>query len=181
MEEHTGRRFKRSEPTFEPHTRDVALHTGFSKDSCLRALWLSLPETFISFGTGTVAAIGGESEAYRASRIRTPKSTTCRPHANRIRKEKLPASQAEQSGSSIDSKLNAPTGRNEDLRDAVVFSTWDWNVFNVPERIALALASRGARVLYCAMPVSRFRRAQKPLREVAKGIYCSPPNISARG
>jgi hypothetical protein len=52
-----------------------------------------------------------------------------------------------------------------------VFSTWSWNVFNVPERIALALASRGSRVLYCEIPVSRFRRAGQPLHEVAKGIH----------
>jgi hypothetical protein len=62
-------------------------------------------------------------------------------------------------------------GRNDHLRDAVVFSTWDWDVFNVPERIALALASRGARVLYCAMPVSRFHHSRAPLREVARGIH----------
>ena len=44
------------------------------------------------------------------------------------------------------------------LRDAIVFSTWSWDMFNVPERISLALASRGARVLYCEIPVSRVRR-----------------------
>jgi hypothetical protein len=53
----------------------------------------------------------------------------------------------------------------------VVFSTWDWDVFNVPERVALALASRGSRVLYCAMPVSRFHRSRAPLREVARGVH----------
>jgi Glycosyl transferases group 1 len=53
----------------------------------------------------------------------------------------------------------------------VVFSTWDWDVFNVPERVALALASRGARVLYCAMPVSRFHHSRAPLREVARGVH----------
>jgi Glycosyl transferases group 1 len=67
------------------------------------------------------------------------------------------------------------------LRDAVVFSTWDWNVFNVPERVALALASRGARVLYCAMPVSRLRRAGEPLHEVAEGVYrFGPQYLGAR-
>jgi hypothetical protein len=53
----------------------------------------------------------------------------------------------------------------------VVFSTWDWDVFNVPERVALALASRGSRVLYCAMPVSGFRHSRAPLREVARGVH----------
>jgi hypothetical protein len=54
-------------------------------------------------------------------------------------------------------------------------------VFNVPERIALALASRGARVLYCEMPVSRFRRAGEPLREVAEGVHrFGPEYLGAR-
>ena len=57
------------------------------------------------------------------------------------------------------------------LRDAVVLSTWSWSTFNVPERIALSLASRGIRVLYCEIPVSYFRRAGEPLREVATGTY----------
>jgi hypothetical protein len=35
------------------------------------------------------------------------------------------------------------------MRDAIILSTWSWDTFNVPERIALALAMRGARVLYC--------------------------------
>lgn len=56
-------------------------------------------------------------------------------------------------------------------RDAIVLSTWSWDMFNVPERISLALTSRGARVLYCEMPVSRFRRAGEPLREVATGVF----------
>jgi glycosyltransferase involved in cell wall biosynthesis len=60
-------------------------------------------------------------------------------------------------------------------RDAVVFSTWDWDTFNVPERISLALASRGFRVLYCEMPVSRFRRRGKALREVHPGVYAFGP------
>jgi hypothetical protein len=63
----------------------------------------------------------------------------------------------------------------EILRDAIIFSTWSWDVFNVPERIALALASRRARVLHCEMPVSRFRRSGKSLREVAPGVYCFGP------
>lgn len=54
-------------------------------------------------------------------------------------------------------------------------------MFNVPERIALAIASRRARVLYCAMPVSRFRRAGEPLREVAEGVHCfGPEYLGAR-
>src|SRR6201981_902582 len=44
-------------------------------------------------------------------------------------------------------------------------------MFNVPERIALALASRGARVLYCEIPVSRFRRKGEPLNEVSERVF----------
>ena len=54
-------------------------------------------------------------------------------------------------------------------------------MFNVPERIALAFASRGARVLYCAMPVSRLRRTGEPLREVAASVYrFAPEYLGAR-
>jgi hypothetical protein len=52
-----------------------------------------------------------------------------------------------------------------------VFSTWSWDVFNVPERIALALASQGSRVLYCEMPVSRFRRCGTQLSEIEPRIH----------
>lgn len=57
------------------------------------------------------------------------------------------------------------------MRDAIILSTWDWATFNVPERIALSLASRGSRVLYCEMPVSRFRRTKGPLEEVASRVH----------
>jgi hypothetical protein len=57
------------------------------------------------------------------------------------------------------------------VRDAIIFSTWSWDMFNVPERISLALASRGACVLYCEIPVSRFRRKGQPLSEVNNGVY----------
>jgi len=51
----------------------------------------------------------------------------------------------------------------------------------VPERVALAFASRGARVLYCAMPVSRLRRTGEPLREVAASVYrFGPGYLGAR-
>ena len=61
------------------------------------------------------------------------------------------------------------------MRSAIVFSSWDWNTFNVPERIALALAQRGYRVLYCEMPVSRFRRTGSPVREVYRDVYAFGP------
>ena len=57
------------------------------------------------------------------------------------------------------------------MRDAIVLSTWSWNAFNVPERIALALTLRGARVLYCEIPVSRFRRKGQALRAITNGLY----------
>lgn len=60
-------------------------------------------------------------------------------------------------------------------RDAIVFSTWDWATFNVPERVALALALRDFKVLYCEMPVSRFRSHGRPLQEVNSGIHAFGP------
>jgi hypothetical protein len=61
------------------------------------------------------------------------------------------------------------------MRDAIVFSTWDWDTFNVPERLALALALRGFQVLYCEMAISRFRRHGRTLREVGPGVYVFGP------
>jgi hypothetical protein len=61
------------------------------------------------------------------------------------------------------------------VRDAIVFSTWSWAEFNVPERIAVALAMRGARVLYSEMPVSRFRRRAIPPREIQERVYIFSP------
>lgn len=57
------------------------------------------------------------------------------------------------------------------MRDAIVFSTWSWDMFNVPERLALAIAMRGARVLYCEMPASRFKKKGGSIGEIAKGIH----------
>lgn len=56
-------------------------------------------------------------------------------------------------------------------RDAIVLSGWTWDAFNVPERVALALAHLGARVLYCENPRSFFRSKEEPLTEVHPGIY----------
>jgi hypothetical protein len=63
------------------------------------------------------------------------------------------------------------------VRDAIVLSTWSWDVFNVPERIALALSMRGARVLYCEMPASKFKKPATPVTEIAKGIYAFRPEL----
>lgn len=62
------------------------------------------------------------------------------------------------------------------MRDAIVFSTWSWEMFNVPERIALALAMRGSRVLYCEMPASSFKKAGTNLSQIADGIYGLRPH-----
>jgi Glycosyl transferases group 1 len=61
------------------------------------------------------------------------------------------------------------------MRDAIIQSTWGWETFNVPERIALALANRGARILHCEYPVSRFRRSGTALREIQPRIYSFGP------
>lgn len=57
------------------------------------------------------------------------------------------------------------------VRDAIVFSGFSWESFNVPERIALALSRLGCRVLHCASPVSIFRSPSRPIHEVGAGIY----------
>jgi len=44
-------------------------------------------------------------------------------------------------------------------------------MFNVPERISLALAYRGTRVLYCEAPVSRVRRKGQRLTEISERVY----------
>ena len=62
------------------------------------------------------------------------------------------------------------------MRDAIVFSTWSWDVFNVPERIALALSMRGSRVLYCERPASRFKKAATALSEIAENVYGFRPD-----
>jgi glycosyltransferase involved in cell wall biosynthesis len=65
------------------------------------------------------------------------------------------------------------SGHTEDLRlrDAIVFSGWRWEVFNVPERIALALSLLGMKVLYSENPASIFRHQERRIREVEKGIF----------
>lgn len=62
-------------------------------------------------------------------------------------------------------------GNNRSIPDAIVMSGWTWEAFNVPERVALALAHAGSKVLYCENPVSLFRRKCRSRQEVEKGIY----------
>jgi glycosyltransferase involved in cell wall biosynthesis len=69
--------------------------------------------------------------------------------------------------------MNRPAPRNGNrlARDAIVMSGWTWEAFNVPERVALAFAHLGARVLYCENPVSFFRDQGHARQEVERGIY----------
>ncbi|MCU1242664.1 MAG: glycosyl transferase, group 1 [Candidatus Acidoferrum typicum] len=60
------------------------------------------------------------------------------------------------------------------MRDAIVLSGWRWETCNVPERIALALAHAGSRVLYCENPVSFIRRARS-VTEVVQGVFAFRP------
>jgi hypothetical protein len=67
------------------------------------------------------------------------------------------------------------------MRDAIIVSGWTWEAHNVPERLALALAHTGRRILYCDRPVSVFRHSRRKLTEVEKGLFVfSPIFCSAR-
>jgi FkbM family methyltransferase len=61
------------------------------------------------------------------------------------------------------------------MRDAIVFSLWNWENYNVPERVSLALARLGARVLYCDNPTSILSRPERLPREISKGVYRFQP------
>src|ERR1700726_2086703 len=63
------------------------------------------------------------------------------------------------------------------MRDAVVVSGWTWEAHNVPERLALALAHTGRRILYCERPVSVFRDSPRKLTEVEKGVFVFSPTF----
>ncbi len=65
------------------------------------------------------------------------------------------------------------------MRDAIVYSGSSWETFNVPERIALALANLGVRVLYCEHPVSILRKARPGPRELPEGIQGFRPTFLA--
>ncbi|HKF53480.1 MAG TPA: hypothetical protein VKB26_14285 [Candidatus Acidoferrales bacterium] len=67
--------------------------------------------------------------------------------------------------------MNSPPKGNRLGPDAIVMSGWTWEAFNVPERIALALAHLGSTVLYCENPVSLFRHKSRPRQEVESGVY----------
>jgi hypothetical protein len=67
--------------------------------------------------------------------------------------------------------MKSPAKANRLVPDAIVMSGWTWEAFNVPERIALALAYLGSKVLYCENPVSLFRHKGHPRQQVESGIY----------
>src|SRR5262245_33623207 len=67
------------------------------------------------------------------------------------------------------------------MHDVIIFSGWTWEAHNVPERLALALAYTGRRILYCERPRSVFRHSPPKLTEVEKGIVIFTPTFySAR-
>jgi hypothetical protein len=67
--------------------------------------------------------------------------------------------------------------RSREFRDAIVMSGWGWETFNVPERVALALASLGSKVLYCQNPVSILRGRGRRLEEINSGIHRLVPHF----
>jgi hypothetical protein len=56
------------------------------------------------------------------------------------------------------------------LRDAIVFSGWTWQAFNIPERLALSLAHAGAHVLYCENPKSFAREPVRFLNQRTRNV-----------
>lgn len=70
-----------------------------------------------------------------------------------------------------------PTNGNRMVRDAIVMSGWTWETFNVPERISLAFAHLGAKVLYFENPVSFFRSPGRSQQEVESRVYRTTPRF----
>ena len=70
-------------------------------------------------------------------------------------------------------------GGNRNVRDAVVYSGWTWETFNVPERIALALVHLGVRVLYCEHSASLLRNSEPRQRQLEDGIVGFRPTFLA--
>ena len=65
------------------------------------------------------------------------------------------------------------------MRDGIVISPhWDWEAYNIPERNAVALASLGMRILYCAPVRSMFRHTDtQSIREVHPGVMRFVPRF----
>jgi hypothetical protein len=75
------------------------------------------------------------------------------------------------------SDISSSSGKRLKLRDVIIISGWNWQTFNVPERLALAFAKLGAKVLYCENPVSRLRDRGRPLDEIEPGIHAWGPEF----
>ena len=64
------------------------------------------------------------------------------------------------------------------MRDAIVYG-YDWAGASAIERIALAIARVGGRVLHCDSVSSVFRRPNSELREIEPNLYTFKPRILA--
>ena len=65
------------------------------------------------------------------------------------------------------------------MRDVIMISGCTWKDFNISERLARSFALLGARVLYCAGPVSRLKQNQGGLTELEPEIWGFTPKIWA--
>lgn len=65
------------------------------------------------------------------------------------------------------------------MRDGIIISPhWDWEAYNIPERNAVALASLGMRILYCAPVRSMLRHTgTQSIREVHPGVMRFVPRF----
>jgi len=62
------------------------------------------------------------------------------------------------------------------LRDAIVYLGWSWETFNVPERMALALAHLGSKVLYVENPTSMVQaKCVNEMRSITDRIFAFRP------
>lgn len=75
---------------------------------------------------------------------------------------------------------SAPINSQPAMRDAIVFPTWNWEMCNVPERMSLALAHLGVKVLYCQNPTSVLRRPDRQPREVGRNVHVFQPVLGGQ-
>lgn len=62
-------------------------------------------------------------------------------------------------------------------RGAIVFSSWGWETYAVPERISIALGRAGWRVLHCDLPRSFVRKVGGKRRPLAFNVDGFTPQI----
>jgi Glycosyl transferases group 1 len=65
------------------------------------------------------------------------------------------------------------------MRDVIMISGCTWEDFNISERVARSFALLGARVLYCAGPMSQLKNNKGALTELEPGIWGFTPKIWA--